>query len=203
MSGNTSHSARTWIVHDATKHLTALVVFSWSDLRQPLYGRPEASMAHSQRRKNVLWAIRVKRNSAHALHHCSKHDKVDIAVNKTRPRWRNWRGTERHAVTHITSRPGMAQIQIRWQSRKMRKQVTDCDIALSVLSKLGNVFHHRIVESDFALLEQLHHGGRSRNHFCERRDIEDRVDRHGRSGRLNETITESLAINHLVIVDNQ
>src|SRR5205823_1568320 len=110
-----------------------------------------------------------------AFHQIGKNDEVDIAVNKTRPWWRNWRGTKRHAVTHIAPGPGMAQIQTRWQARKMREQVADCDIALFILSKLRNVFHYRIVEPDFALLDQLHYGRCSCNHFCERCDIEDRI----------------------------
>ena len=59
----------------------------------------------------------------------------------------------------------MTKVQIGRQSGKMGKQVANTDIAFAVLSKLRNVFRYRIVETNLALLDQLHYGGRSRDHL--------------------------------------
>ena len=49
---------------------------------------------------------------------------------------------------------------------------------LAVTSELGNELRHRIVQADAPLLDELHHAGRRRDDFRERRHVEDSVFRH-------------------------
>ena len=69
--------------------------------------------------------------------------------------------------------------------------------------EFGNVFRHRIVDPDFALLHQLHHRSGGGHDFGERSDVENRVHGHGLAARFERAIAEGLAVDHLSVVPDQ
>src|SRR5207244_3843914 len=113
VSSDSPHSARGRVVHDSVKHPPAFVVFSRSNLRQPLSRRTKTGVGHSQRSKDILRAIRIKWNSAHSLDQRTKYDEIDIAIDESGFGWRNRRNCKSHVVSDIAARPGMAQVKVR------------------------------------------------------------------------------------------
>ena len=59
----------------------------------------------------------------------------------------------------------------------MRHQIADGDVAVAAL-KFGQVLGDRIVDTDLALLEEPHDGGRGGDYFGEGRCVEDGIERH-------------------------
>jgi len=85
----------------------------------------------------------------------------------------------------------------------MRHQIVDCDVCFTVLRKLWNIFRDRVVQLHLALIDELHHRGRGCHHFCQRREIENRVHCHGRVRRLKRALAVSLAIDHLAVMADE
>ena len=85
----------------------------------------------------------------------------------------------------------------------MRQQLPYRNVVFSVLRKLGKVFCYRIIQADFALLDQLHDRCGGRDHFGEGCQIENRIQRHGLAPRLQRAIAVGLPINHVPVVPDQ
>ena len=85
----------------------------------------------------------------------------------------------------------------------MGQQVADGDVVFAILGEFRNVLCHRIVHPDFAFLHQLHHRRGGGDDFGERRDVKNRVHRHGLAARLQRAIAEGFAVDHLSVVSDQ
>ena len=85
----------------------------------------------------------------------------------------------------------------------MGKQVADRNVVFAVLSELRDVFHHRVVQSEFALLFQLHYGGGRGHNLGERGDVEDGFHCHRRASGFERAAAEGFAIDHLALMADQ
>ena len=77
-------------------------------------------------------------------------------------------------------------------------QVANGDAVLAVLRELGNERRHRIGQADAALFHQHHHGRRGGHHLGQRRQVEDRVQRHRLGRRLHRALAVRLPERDLI-----
>ena len=122
--------------------------------------------------------ISIERLARNLLDQRPQHNKIDVAVDEPRPRRLRRRLGKRHPVRRLLLFPRRLQIQIRLQPRVVRQQLPHRDVLLPILRKLRQILRHRIIHPHLALLHQLHHRSRSRNHLGQRRQIEHRIERH-------------------------
>ncbi len=69
--------------------------------------------------------------------------------------------------------------------------------------ELGHVARERIVEANFALFEEAHDGWRGGEKFGERRQIENRADRHALAMRDERAFAECFAVNHMAAMADE
>ncbi len=120
-----------------------------------------------------------KRLLRNALDDFGQQEVIDVAVDEApsgRLRQHFFGGAPDRLVS---SPPLVGDVDVRPQPRHVRQQVADGDAVLSVFSKLRNECRDRIGEADPAVFNQRHHGRSRRDDLGQRREVEDRVERHG------------------------
>ena len=84
----------------------------------------------------------------------------------------------------------------------MHKQLTDRDVLLAVLRKVGKILRDRIVHAKFSLLPKLHDRRRGRDNLGQGRTIECRIERHRLPARFKRAAAIGLPIHHASIVSD-
>ena len=80
----------------------------------------------------------------------------------------------------------------------MRHQVTDGDVSLAVPLESRNERRDTVAQPDLSLFQQDHHARRRRHHFRQRREVEDRVERHRLHGRDQRAVADGLLVERLL-----
>ena len=203
MSRHSTHAPRRWIMHHAAKHRVIVIVFRGSSLRFPTRWRTIPRVHHPQRHKNTLCRIFVQRHAGNPLHERSQRDEVDVGIQKARARRIGGLFDERHAVSRLLPFPAVFEIKIFPQPRIVDEKLAHRDVFLSVHGKLRKILPDGIVQLDLALLKKPHHAGCRRNHFRQRRQIENRFRRHRLAAGLYRAGAVGFAVDHLSVMPHQ
>ena len=111
--------------------------------------------------RKLLRRVGVERLAGDLFYQSAQRDEVDITVRKARSRrLRRW-FRESQLVGCLLAVPRSGEIEIRRQSRIMSHQLANRDVILAVLRKLRQIFRHRIVHANLAMLHQLHDRSRA------------------------------------------
>ena len=81
--------------------------------------------------------------------------------------------------------------------------MADGDVGLAVALEPRNERGDPIVQPDPALLDQHHHARRRRDHLGQRRQVEDRVERHRLDRGLDRAVAERLLVEHAIAAADQ
>ncbi len=79
----------------------------------------------------------------------------------------------------------------------------DGDVGLPVPLEPGNERRNAIVQTHLAALHEQHHARRGRHDFGQRREVEDRIERHRLDGRHQRPIADRFLIQHPIAPANQ
>jgi hypothetical protein len=164
---------------------------------------PEPGVGHFQGLEDPLRDEFVKGYPTHARHDLSQHKEIDIAVDEPFARQRDGTLVHRSGDCHVMSLELLFQRKIRTQARQMGHEMLDRDPALVVARETWNVAIDRVAESQSALVDEHHDGGCCRNDLRERREVEDRVTRHGFLGRTHNAPAKRTVIYSLAAVPDQ
>ena len=85
----------------------------------------------------------------------------------------------------------------------MRHQVPDGDVAFPVALEAGNEGRHAVAQPDLPFLDQHHHARRRRHDLRERRQIEDRIERHRLGGGNKRAAADRLLVKRPVAAADQ
>lgn len=85
----------------------------------------------------------------------------------------------------------------------MRHEHANGDLILAMRRKLGHVTRERIVEADFALLEEAHDGWRGGKELGERGEIENRSGGHALAMRDERAFAKRLAIDYVAAMADE
>src|SRR5580704_3900925 len=191
-------------MHHSPKHVLVLVVLRRSDLFHPpsprRRRRHKSRPHHLQRQENMPLRIRIQRLPGNAFHQRAQHNKINVAINKSRTRCLLRSLRKRHPVSRLLTLPRTLQVQIRLQPRVVRQKLPHRDVVLPVLRKLRQILRHRIIQPHLPLLDQLHHRSSSSNHLGKRRQIKNRIQSHRLALRLQSPRPIGLPVDNLPVV---
>src|SRR5260221_9993608 len=94
----------------------------------------------------------------------TQQNEVDVTVNVAESRAANRFIGQGPVNARVVTAPERQQVEIGPQAGKMRHQIADSNLAAASL-KFGKIVSHRIVESNLALIEELHYRGCGGDHF--------------------------------------
>ena len=160
-------------------------------------------MRHLQRAKDFPGAVFIQRGPGYVFDQRAQGDEIGVTVDEPGAGRINRSFGVGQAQSGFPALPGRIEIEISAQAGVVSQQVTDGDVFLAILSEFGNVFCYRIIQPDFTLLHQLHHGGGRGDHFGERCQIENSVGGHGLAAGLQRAIAEGFAVDDLSVVPDQ
>ena len=208
--GHAAHPPRGRIVHDAAQHLHLGPPFDSAhdrlariaerraglgrrDARDHRRRRIEHRLPHPERQEHALADELLERLLAHAADDLGKQEIVDVAVDEAAARRRGQHFFRREANRFVVAAPVEADIDVRSETGHVRQKIAHRDAVLAVLGEIRNERGDRIGEPDLAFFHQHHHRRRGRDDFRERRDVEDRVERHRLARGLDRATAVRLA----------
>ena len=165
--------------------------------------RSEAATIHPERIEDVRFRIPIEPLAAHPPDDVAEEEEVDIAVDEAFAGWRRRHFLDGAADRLVSTMEFHFELEIRPQARGVRHQVTDGDRGLVELAEPGHELRDRIAQPDLSLLDELHHAGRRRDDFRERREIEDGVLGHRLRRRRDGALTERAAIGDRITAADQ
>ena len=102
----------------------------------------------------------------------------------------------------LLARPRISEREIGGKAAVVGEQLANGDVLLAVGGEVGKVLGDGIVGTEFALLVELHDGGRGHEGLGERRHVEDGVEGHGLLRGFKRARTVAMAIDDLAVVAN-
>ncbi len=207
VTGDAAHAACRRVVHDSAQQrrlgrvarrarhpFASLGRCNSRELRRR---RVEPGLCHTQRLEDFAPRVLVERLTAHARNDMPEEEEVDVAVDETLTGRRRRHFVHREGERRVVALPWI-EIDVRPQSGNVRQQMPDRDGALAVALEARHEAGHGIVEPNPSLLYQPHHRRRRRNDFGQRRQVEDRVQRHPFRRGIDGAIAVCLFVQHLV-----
>ena len=137
----------------------------------------ETGLDHSDGLENLLAGVVGQRLPGQPAHDLAQQDKVDVAVDHFGAGQSAGLVDQRFADAGFVAAPGGRKVEIGAQAGEMRQQVADGDGAVAAL-ELGEICGDGVVQPDLPQIEKLHQARGGRDHFGERRGVEDGLGRH-------------------------
>jgi hypothetical protein len=110
-------------------------------------------MRHFQRQINVAFAIFIEALARNPLHECGQNNKIKVAVEKSGTRRFLGRVGKCHPIRCFLPFPRHLQVKIWLESGVVGQQLPHCNVFLSILRELRQVFGNRIIQPHLALFD--------------------------------------------------
>ena len=160
--------------------------------------RNERRVFHAQRLEDPLTRELIERLAAHAADDVAEQEEIDVAVDEPFTGCRSGHFFDSQGNGGLGALPRVGQIDVRTQPGHVSQQVPDGDVCLPVTFEPRDVARDPVAQADSSLLDQHHHARRRRHNFRQRREIENRIERHGLDRRNERAIPEGLLVDDAV-----
>ena len=160
-------------------------------------------MLHAERTIEGLGGVFVQALAGDAFDEFAQQNEIRVAVDEAIA----GRIHQRFVVDFPHQRVFAAERGGKWrigrESGSVREQHANCDLVFAVRGELRHIARKRIVETNFAFLEETHDGRRRGEELGERGEIENRVGSHALAMRDERAFAECFAVNHMAAMADE
>ena len=137
------------------------------------------------------------------MHNLAHQNEIRVAIDESHPRRILRLLDQRPLDARVVAAERRIEIEVGFEPRKVSHQLADRDVALAAL-KLRQIIGDFVRQPQLPVFENLHCPGRRRDHLGQRRQVENRIERHRLALWNQRAASVSLAMqNFSVVPDNQ